>query len=175
MPIPLGAETPMPLSQAGGRRHGASVKALKRVLKKAGLKTSGRKAALTRRAKKAHLLRGGAEPEPEPVEVPVGSPPGGEPMGENPTEGGASVKTLKRALKKAGLKTSGRKSTLTKRAKKAGIRMRGGNDEPADFTPSPDAGLSNVTPPQGPAPTELPEWAKEKGGRHRRGHRSRKH
>lgn len=39
---------------------GTSVKTLKRVLKKAGLKTSGRKAALTRRAKKAHLtMRGG--------------------------------------------------------------------------------------------------------------------
>ena len=45
----------------GGRRtRGASVKQMKRMLKKAGLKTTGRKAALTRRAKKAHLkLRGG--------------------------------------------------------------------------------------------------------------------
>ena len=53
----------MPLSQSGsGRRRGASVKTLKRMLKKAGLKTTGRKAALTRRAKKAHLkVRGGAE------------------------------------------------------------------------------------------------------------------
>ena len=50
--MPLGA------SQGGGRR-GASVKTLKRMLKKAGLKTSGRKAALTRRAKKAHLKVGG--------------------------------------------------------------------------------------------------------------------
>jgi hypothetical protein len=38
------------------------VKTLKRVLKKAGLKTSGRKAALTRRAKKAHLKVGGGDP-----------------------------------------------------------------------------------------------------------------
>ena len=46
--------------QAGGRRHrGVPVKTLKRMLKKAGLKTSGRKSALTRRAKKAHLMRGG--------------------------------------------------------------------------------------------------------------------
>jgi hypothetical protein len=46
---------------SGGRRtRGASVKALKKMLKKAGLKTSGRKAALTRRAKKAHLkIKGG--------------------------------------------------------------------------------------------------------------------
>jgi hypothetical protein len=35
------------------------VKTLKKVLKKAGLKTTGRKAALTRRAKKARLMRGG--------------------------------------------------------------------------------------------------------------------
>ncbi len=39
----------------GGKRHGVSVKALKRTLKRAGLKTTGRKAALTRRVKKAHL------------------------------------------------------------------------------------------------------------------------
>lgn len=51
----------------GGRRHGASVKTLKRMLKKAGLKTTGRKAALTRRAKKAHLKMGGGD-DPEPVE-----------------------------------------------------------------------------------------------------------
>jgi hypothetical protein len=49
------------MKQGGGRRsRGASVKQMKRMLKKAGLKTTGRKAALTRRAKKAHLkLRGG--------------------------------------------------------------------------------------------------------------------
>lgn len=47
----------MPLN--GGKRHGVTVKSLKRVLKSAGLKTTGRKAALTRRAKKAHLKVGG--------------------------------------------------------------------------------------------------------------------
>jgi len=47
----------------GGRRtRGATAKQLKRMLKKAGLKTTGKKAALTRRAKKAHLkLRGGED------------------------------------------------------------------------------------------------------------------
>jgi hypothetical protein len=46
--------------KGGKRTRGASVKALKKMLKKAGLKTSGRKAALTRRAKKAHLkIKGG--------------------------------------------------------------------------------------------------------------------
>jgi hypothetical protein len=52
-PLPLAPQT------AGRRRSGASVKTLKKVLKKAGLKTSGKKAALTRRAKKARLMRGG--------------------------------------------------------------------------------------------------------------------
>ena len=43
--------------------HGLSAKTLKRALKHAGLKTTGRKAALTKRAKKAHLL-GGAQVPP---------------------------------------------------------------------------------------------------------------
>lgn len=47
-------------AQEGAKRSGVTVKALKRVLKKAGLKTTGRKATLTRRAKKAHLIKGGA-------------------------------------------------------------------------------------------------------------------
>lgn len=52
----------------GGRRtrRGATAKQLKRMLKSAGLKTTGRKAALTRRAKKAHLKlvkKGGADPD----------------------------------------------------------------------------------------------------------------
>jgi hypothetical protein len=42
-----------------GRRRGASLKTLKRALKKAGLKVSGKKSTLTRRAKKAHLKMGG--------------------------------------------------------------------------------------------------------------------
>jgi len=43
------------MAQAGGaRKHTA--KALKRVLKKHGLKCTGRKATLRARAKKAHLL-----------------------------------------------------------------------------------------------------------------------
>lgn len=42
----------------------ATLKQLKKLLKKAGLKASGSKRALTRRAKKAHLLRGGQNPEP---------------------------------------------------------------------------------------------------------------
>jgi hypothetical protein len=57
--LPLGSSD---IVQAAGRRRGASVKTLKKLLKKAGLKTSGKKAALTRRVKKAHLkMRGGEE------------------------------------------------------------------------------------------------------------------
>lgn len=57
--------------QSAGRRHrGASVKTLKKMLKKAGLKTTGKKATLTRRAKKAHLkMRGGVGMEGEQTTV----------------------------------------------------------------------------------------------------------
>ena len=46
----------------GGKRQmsGLKAKTLKRILKKAGLKVSGKKATLRARAKKAHLVRGGA-------------------------------------------------------------------------------------------------------------------
>lgn len=40
---------------------------------------------------------------------------------------GASVKALKRTLKKAGLKTSGKKATLRARAKKAHLKVGGNN------------------------------------------------
>lgn len=45
----------------GGRRrsHKVTAKAIKRVLKKAGLKTSGSKRTLTKRARKARLMGGG--------------------------------------------------------------------------------------------------------------------
>ena len=65
-PFPLGESQSTP--QAGGRRtrksKGPSVKAIKRTLKKAGLKVSGKKSTLVKRAKKAHLM-GGAEGEGE--------------------------------------------------------------------------------------------------------------
>ena len=55
-----GAEIADPYSSKGGRR-GLSVKAMKKALKKAGLKTSGKKAALTRRLKTiGRGMRGGA-------------------------------------------------------------------------------------------------------------------
>ena len=45
--------------QDAGKRSGVTVKALKRTLKKAGLKVSGKKATLRARVKKAHLKVGG--------------------------------------------------------------------------------------------------------------------
>jgi hypothetical protein len=51
-------------SMKGGKRRGVPVKTLKKLLKKAGLKVSGKKAALTRRAKKAKLMmKGGVTTE----------------------------------------------------------------------------------------------------------------
>jgi len=48
------------MQEAGGTKHtGVPVKTLKKLLKKAGLKVSGKKATLTRRAKKAKLFGGG--------------------------------------------------------------------------------------------------------------------
>jgi hypothetical protein len=48
--------------KGGAKRRGVPVKTLKKLLKKAGLKTTGKKAALTRRAKKARLMKGGENP-----------------------------------------------------------------------------------------------------------------
>lgn len=55
----------------GGKRRGVPVKTLKKILKKAGLKTTGKKAALTRRAKQAKLVKkGGKDDEAPAVLVP---------------------------------------------------------------------------------------------------------
>lgn len=52
--------------QCAGTKHtGVPVKTLKKLLKKAGLKVSGKKATLTRRAKKAKLFGGGIGPAPK--------------------------------------------------------------------------------------------------------------
>jgi hypothetical protein len=65
--VVIPGQDPKEETKMGGRKtRGATTKQLKKMLKKAGLKTTGKKAALTRRAKKAHLkMRGG--------EVKVGS------------------------------------------------------------------------------------------------------
>ena len=128
---------------------GVKTKTLRRMLKKAGLKTSGRKATLTKRAKKAHLVRGGqAYNTPsngsaeEFAEVPK---TGGYTADGNVSYGtmeapgrvgdpymlatggrrGVSAKKMKRALKKAGLKTTGRKAALAQRVKKAHLKVGG--------------------------------------------------
>lgn len=59
-----GTITPAEVSQMGGKRRGVPVKTLKKILKKAGLKTTGKKAALTRRAKQAKLVKKGGNVDP---------------------------------------------------------------------------------------------------------------
>lgn len=55
---------PGPLLSGAGRRstrrRGMTAKAMKRVLKKNGLKVSGKKSTLTKRMKKARLMKGGS-------------------------------------------------------------------------------------------------------------------
>lgn len=92
---------------SGGRRvRGATAKDLKKMLKKAGLKTSGKKAALTRRAKKAHLkIRGGTVigGDDEPVEPPsMGGGAGLQPSPLGGMEGGR--RRGKRSRKSRGYK-----------------------------------------------------------------------
>ena len=131
---------------------GLKAKTLKKILKKAGLRTSGKKATLRARAKKAHLVRGGysatssslgSAEESQPVPGQAGGGYAGDSNQSFATmEGpglvgqsymlatggrrhGIKTKSLKKLLKKAGLKTSGKKATLTKRAKSAHL-IRGG-------------------------------------------------
>ena len=56
--VPGGSDENM---KGGAKRRGVPVKTLKKLLKKAGLKTTGKKATLTRRAKKARLMKGGID------------------------------------------------------------------------------------------------------------------
>ena len=81
----------------GGKRRGVPVKTLKKILKKAGLKTTGKKAALTRRAKQAKLVKkigGNGGPDGVDTKAPLlnGS------LGPTGTEGG------RRRRKSRGLK-----------------------------------------------------------------------
>lgn len=123
----VGYQTPGALSaapvagQEGGRR-GVSVKAMKKLLKKNGLKVSGKKATLRMRAKKAHLMGGAVEAEKEvemeemeEKETPAETPAATAAMGGRKM----TAKGLKKVLKAAGLKASGTKRSLTMRAKKA--------------------------------------------------------
>lgn len=76
---------------------------------------------------------------------------------------GATAKQLKKMLKKAGLKVTGKKATLTKRAKKAHLKLvkKGGADE---------ASTSGMVTVGGEAIKE----GDDMGGRRRRSRRSRK-
>ena len=119
----------------GGRRHrGIKTKTLRRMLKKAGLKVSGKKATLTKRCKKAHLMRGGESSPLAPPSTSAAYPFSAGMVGGNyqaeassaHTAGlvggrrhGVKAKTLMMLLKRAGLKVSGKKATLRARAKKA--------------------------------------------------------
>ena len=67
----------------GGRRRTMKVKTLKRKLRAAGVKTTGRKATLLKRAKKAHIKLGGAL-SPLPLGGRRRSRRGGVEMGECP-------------------------------------------------------------------------------------------
>jgi hypothetical protein len=128
------------LDASGGRRGGVKAKTLRRMLKKAGLKVSGKKSTLRARAKKAHLMRGGDASASAPPSTAAAYPFAAGMVGGNyqadassaHTAGlvggrrrGIKAKTLKKLLKRAGLKVSGKKSTLRARAKKAHL-VRGG-------------------------------------------------
>lgn len=98
----MGGMEPGDEAVVGGRRvKKATVKQLKKMLKKAGLKTTGKRGALTRRAKKAHLkIRGGANGEV--VEGPASmkggaalSPEPYSPSGPAAQEGGRRRKSRK--------------------------------------------------------------------------------
>ena len=108
---------PMPLGGDATQQGGMKVKTIKKILKKNGLKTTGRKSTLVKRMRKAHLRGGQKEPEVEEDNTVV--PPKVE-NEENNQEGGRhTAKHLKAMLKKHGLKTTGTKRALTRRARKA--------------------------------------------------------
>jgi hypothetical protein len=71
-PLPLSGEITDSM-KGGAKRRGVPVKTLKKLLKKAGLKVSGKKAALTRRAKKARLMKGGNGTTGEPPVIVPGA------------------------------------------------------------------------------------------------------
>ena len=84
----------------------------------------------------------------EPEVLPGGSLVDGAKPGETKIVGGkrvkkATVKQLKKMLKKAGLKTTGKRAALTRRAHKAHLKMKGGSDGEVvktgggSFTPMP--------------------------------------
>lgn len=63
-----------------------------------------------------------------PTAASVGAQEGGRRRSRKAGKGGVTAKTMKKVLKKAGLKTTGKKAALTKRVKKAGLmkKVKGG-------------------------------------------------
>ena len=56
-----------------------------------------------------------------PTAASVSAQDGGRRRSRKAGKGGVTAKTMKKVLKKAGLKTTGKKAALTKRVKKAGL------------------------------------------------------
>jgi hypothetical protein len=56
-----GKPVPDPVPLTGGRRKTIKMKDIKKMLKKNGLKTTGRKSTLLKRMKKAKIMKGGAD------------------------------------------------------------------------------------------------------------------
>ena len=79
--VPGGSDENM---KGGAKRRGVPVKTLKKLLKKAGLKTTGKKATLTRRAKKARLMKGGEDSEESCNQVDMDFDPVGKKCVERP-------------------------------------------------------------------------------------------
>ena len=73
---------------------GLKTKTLRRMLKKAGLKVSGKKATLRARAKKAHILRGGQGPYTMSLGAAEESMPVGQSGGGWAGDGNASYPTM---------------------------------------------------------------------------------
>lgn len=65
-------------------------------------------------------------------------------MGGRRKKSGLTAKTMKKLLKKAGMKTTGKKAALTRRLKKAGLRgaMKGGSTAGTIPAPAASAGYS---------------------------------
>jgi hypothetical protein len=124
VPLPLGG------NQEGGKAM--TVKQIKRALKKQHKKTTGKRATLLKRLRSK---RGGADDDcevdgkagkidPETKECVVPTEDNEEPKvtgsgADNMAGGRHTAKHLKQLLKKHGLKTTGTKRALTRRAKKA--------------------------------------------------------
>ena len=101
----------------------ATLKQLKKALKKAGLKTSGSKRALTLRAKKAHVMRGGQPPKPSKKQEKQGdkqpTPPEAKAAAEE-----AESEAVRANAPAAALADAERRAAMGERAIPGGTRKR---------------------------------------------------